>query len=129
MRFDDDPFSVVDGEAKEESLARRMRGYEKRFFSNVVPIDRLQVASLDGPAKLLCIDKERVLQINAALAAYPHLCGVLILHELINNKLLLEGKALLSGRPLYETDKPAYEELVQIEVDRLWREGAYNGLL
>ena len=129
MCFDDDPFDVVGGEAAEETLTRQMRGLEKRHFSNVTPIDRLEVKNLDGPAELLCIGKERVLRINPAVASYPHLSSVLILHELINNKLLLEGRAIVSGRPLYEIDKSAYEALVQPEVDRLWRDGAYIGLL
>lgn len=129
MCFDDDPFGVVGGEAAEETLTRQMRGLEKRHFSNVTPIDRLEVKNLDGPAELLCIGKERVLRINPAVASYPHLSSVLILHELINNKLLLEGRAIVSGRPLYEIDKSAYEALVQPEVDRLWRDGAYIGLL
>ena len=129
MCFDDDPFGVVGGEAAEETLTRQMRGLEKRHFSNVTPIDRLEVKNLDGPAELLCIGKERVLRINPAVASYPHLSSVLILHELINNKLLSEGRAIVSGRPLYEIDKSAYEALVQPEVDRLWRDGAYIGLL
>jgi len=129
MCFEDDPFGVVDAEAAEETLTRQMRGLEKRYFSNVTPIDRLEVKNLDGPAKLLCIGKERVLQINPAVAPYARLSSVLILHELINNKLLLEGRAIVDGRPLYEIDKPAYEALVQPEVDRLWRDGAYIGLL
>jgi hypothetical protein len=129
MCFDDDPFGVVGGEAAEETLTRQMRGLEKRHFSNVTPTDRLEVKNLDGPAELLCIGKERVLRINPAVASYPHLFSVLILHELINNKLLSEGRAIVSGRPLYEIDKSAYEALVQPEVDRLWRDGAYTGLL
>ena len=129
MCFDDDPFGVVGGEAGEETLTRQMRGLEKRHFSNVTPIDRLEVKNLDGPAELLCIGKERVLRIDPAVASYPHLSSVLILHELINNKLLLEGRAIVSGRPLYEIDKSDYEALVQHEVDRLWRDGAYIGLL
>ncbi len=129
MCFDEDPFGVVGGEAAEQTLTRQMRGLEKRHFSNVTPIDRLEVKNLDGPAKLLCIGKERVLLINHAVASYPHLSSVLILHELINNKLLLEGRAIVNGRPLYEIDKCAYEALVQTEVDRLWRDGAYIGLV
>lgn len=82
MCFDDDPFGVVGGEAAEETLTRQMRGLEKRHFSNVTPIDRLEVKNLDGPAELLCIGKERVLRINPAVASYPHLSSVLILHEL-----------------------------------------------
>jgi hypothetical protein len=123
----DGPFGSVQEESDIPILEEAVRQYEARYFPGVKPVTGLEIEDILGPAQL-CLQTFNV-QLNRSVVSYPRTARVLILHELINNKLYQDGKLLDGGRLLCETNRSAYEALIQVEVDRLWKLGAYMGLL
>lgn len=113
--FDQNPFDSITLESATVQLNKAMRQFEKKHFSGVEPVADLEVVNLDGPAKLLI--KSRTIQVNPSVSNYPRVARILILHELMNHKLFLK------------LQRAAKEEEIQKEVNRLWMEGAYQGLL
>jgi hypothetical protein len=113
--YDEDPFKAVTDEADDVTLNVVMREYEKKFFSDMKPVTILEVGGMDdGPAKYEQVSES--IRVNSTVSHYPRVALVLILHELINHKLTLQQTA-------------PDEKALQSEVDRLWKAGAYKGLL
>ena len=108
--------SDIWGEANKTVLTSRLRAYEQKYFASVAPVVGLELARIMGPAGLL---PTRIIQINPVVASFSKLCGVLLLHELIHHKLMLED-----GDPDEEEGAR-----FQAEVARLWEVGAYRNLL
>lgn len=116
--MNDDPFDSVSAAADETALTLAMREYEARFFPGVKPVVALEVKKLDGPARFVLA--KGTIEINPSVAGYPRVARILILHELINNKLVSRQGGKLDV---------ITEEEIQSEVDRLWASGAYKLLL
>jgi hypothetical protein len=112
----DDPMGDVRAEAAAVTLKHTMRAFEERYFSGSPKVKDLEVALVEGPAMLTT---ELVIRLNPSVASWPKLSKLLILHELIHNFLL-------------HRDQDADDEegsRFQAEVSRLWKAGAYVGLL
>ena len=103
-------------EANKTVLTSRLQAYERKYFASVAPVLGLELVPIPGPAGLL---PSRIVQINPVIASFPKICGIMLLHELIHHKLMLEH-----GDPDEEES-----ERFQAEVARLWEAGAYRNLL
>jgi hypothetical protein len=103
----------------ESDLWHIVRDYEEKYYSGVTQIAEIEfVTNLDGPAKLLIPEKK--IQINSNMMPYPVLCSFLVLHELINHKIVETNNG---QHPGYESPE------FQGELERLWGLGAYKDLL
>jgi len=102
----------------EADLMAIIHHYQEIYFSGVKPVSSAEfIDELDGPSRLLPqIDK---IEVKRCFSPFPKLCQVLVLHELIHNKLYKEH-----GAPQHDTG-----EEFQVEVKRLWDGGAYVDLL
>lgn len=113
----DESFESVVTESGQTVLTQRLRKYERLYFADTPPVAGLEIVDIPGPA---CYRADHVvIQINPAIASFPKICGILILHELIHNKLL----HLKNNPDIAEGDR------FQAEVRRLWCTGAYANLL
>ncbi len=114
--FEDDPMgSAIDG-ADEEFLRMYVDAAQRRHFSDIERVAGFEVVDDPNPATL---SPGRVIQISRAIVRCPKICKLLILHELIHHKL-------------WVTTGNAHREEglnFQREVERLWSEGAYKGIL
>jgi hypothetical protein len=104
-------------ESDETVLTARLRGYERKYFAGLDAVESLELSKISGPSCLSA--SSRVIHINPAVAPFSKMCGILILHELIHHKLLMEN-----GDP-----DEAEKDRFQAEVLRLWERGAYKELL
>jgi len=91
---------------------------QETYFSDTKPISSAEfIDDLEGPSRVLPqIDK---IEIKRCFSPFPKLCRLLVLHELIHNKLYKKHGA---------AQKDTGEEF-QAEVKRLWGSDAYVDLL
>lgn len=110
------PIDAISCEASETTLATRLRGYQRRYFPAMEALG-LELEGLPGPACFL--PETKIIRINPSVKAFPKLCAILILHELIHAELLRRDN---------DADE-AEGERFQAEVKRLWACDAYARLL
>ena len=107
-----------EGSYFEADLMAIINHYQEKHFSEVKPVCSAEfIADLDGPSRLLPqIDK---IEVKRCFSPFPRLCRLLVLHELIHNKLYKKHGAaqIVTG------------EEFQAEVRRLWDDDAYVDLL
>ena len=115
--FDDDQMGSILEESAEESLRQFMRDAERRHFPKAPLVAELEVISARDPATLT---PNHVIQVSKNIIVNQKMCKVLVIHELIHLWLFHRdnGDADVKEGPRF-----------QVEVERLWREGAYKRLL
>jgi hypothetical protein len=112
-----DSTGALVSEMHEALLKAFMRTFQKRYFRAMPEVADLIVAPLEDAASFL--PNENKIQIHPALAPFPKLARIVILHELIHCKLYKEnGDADAAEGPRFQT-----------EVKKLLEAGAYKGLL
>ena len=91
---------------------------QETYFPDARPISSAEFTDdVDGPSRLLPqIDK---IEVKRCLSPFPKLCRLLVLHELIHNKLFRKHGA---------QQEDTGEEF-RAEVNRLWDVDAYVDLL
>jgi hypothetical protein len=112
--FEDQDFVLEQQRATLESF---LRHFENKYFQDVEPITTVEVGDIDGPSKY--DPATNVISVHKAVAQFPKVCRVLLLHELIHNKLWKQRKEREDG----------HGELFQKEVKELLENSAYTGLL
>jgi hypothetical protein len=115
-----DRVDMEDGMWNEQAtdLEHSLRRCERRFFEDVPPVAGIEVVNADFPAKYL--PERQVIQLDAGVARFPRLAGLLIVHELVHHKLHLLD-------PSHASDPcgPAY----RAEIKALCNQDAYLNLL
>lgn len=107
---------IEDGK-NEAVLGVELYALEERYFPGVMPTAEIEICDIDGPAEL---NREtRKIHVDPIVARWPKTRRIFMLHELIHHCLLVTD-----GDP--DAEEGAR---FQAEVNRLWREGAYKGLL
>jgi hypothetical protein len=106
------------GNCWEADLMAIIQYCQETYFPDARPISSAEfIDDLDGPSRLLPqIDK---VEVKRCLSPFQKLCRLLVLHELIHNKLFR-----MHGAPQEDTG-----EEFRAEVNRLWDVDAYVDLL
>jgi hypothetical protein len=95
--------------------------YQTAYFSDVQPQIEVAefVSAIPGGSPACVIPSIKRIEIDERQRNFPKLCCLLVLHELIHNKLLEKyGEVKSDTGPEF-----------QLETERLVMEGAYFGLL
>ena len=107
-----------DGSCWEADLMAIIHYYQETYFSDAKPIPSAEfIDDLDGPSRLF--PQINKIEVKRCFSPFPKLCRLLVLHELIHNKLYKKH-----GAPQEDNG-----EEFQAEVKRLWDGGAYVDLL
>jgi hypothetical protein len=115
--MDDSVDSLVQ-EQQRASLEHSLRVYERAFFKGVSPVAGIEVVPNAGfPARYEIA--KNIIQLDAGVARFPQLSGLLIVHELAHHKLLLQD-------PDYANNP--YGQPYRDEIKKLCRHDAYIDL-
>ena len=112
----DDPMRSVHEENSAELLRFFLLLAQDKYFPSVPYVADIEIVDDLHPA---CLTPSNVIQLSRNVILSQKMCKVLILHELIHHAL-----RAVTGDP-----DEAEGAVFQAQVDRLWNEGAYRGLL